>query len=69
MSCGPFSTVAFKLARSSLMKKLMKEVSNSENYIMLYNKLYDLYMKHKGSRFEENEIKEKLNGMLKSKLN
>ena len=51
------STIMYKISRSKLMKQLIKEVGNPDNYVSIYQQLVDLFSSYKGNRYNEETIK------------
>ncbi len=61
------STIMYKISRSKLMKQLIKEASNPDNYVKVYQQLIDLFTSYKHKRYNEETIKKILDLYIEKK--
>ena len=61
------STIMYKISRSKLMKQLIKEAGNPDNYVNVYQQLIDLFTSYKHKRYNEETIKKILDLYIEKK--
>lgn len=65
--CCLFKTLRYKLKKSKLLKRLLKEIDNPNTYLIVYEQFLTLFKDYKKNKYDVNEMNKKFDDYLSGK--